>query len=241
MLLPILANTRTISSAAPLHKSRDSCDHSYYLITSAKTDSATNPKTAVLTTIITSLVSLLLLFIIGFAFWRLQQLSEIARWHEQENMPRELRWASLFASEQAINCETPVPLNGIPDQIYQTLFGQLVVVDNKTRNREVVYDSDILQLSTYRLILKNTTQTEFAGHRIRSHGYVRLSTPEKIHYERIVLLEDDEVIGYYRRYRELLAEQEQPEFTDNPGLCRQCGHRRVCLAALDGEPKEEAV
>jgi hypothetical protein len=186
-----------------------------------------------LTVLVTWLVLLVLIIVISYAFWRQSKLHQLGQWSAQENMPWELRRAALFASEQPLQCETPVPLSGIPDQIYRTLFGRLILVDSKTRSRAVVYEADIVQLSVYRMIIENTSQAPFAGRRVKTHAYIRLSTPEEVCYQRVSLLDNTVIIDHYQRYQELINEEREPDFADNPALCWQCSHRRVCPAMLD--------
>ncbi|WP_207461290.1 PD-(D/E)XK nuclease family protein [Azospirillum sp. SYSU D00513] len=124
-------------------------------------------------------------------------------WLYLEGLPQELRTASLLLSEQEIRTHLPVPLHGIPDQVFLTAEGLMVVVDTKTRPLARVRFSDVVQLSTYALILASTTDPRLAHRRVAAHGYVRLVSGVDVRYERVALLPAAEVVGiwcdYWRR------------------------------------------
>lgn len=101
-------------------------------------------------------------------YWRRKTTDDAGRWYEEERMPTELRNAVIFMNEQALSLSSPVRLSGRVDQVYLLPSGLLVPVDTKVRERHRVYDSDIMQLSMYAMILAHTS-----GRRVSNAGYVR--------------------------------------------------------------------
>lgn len=97
------------------------------------------------------------LFIGAAAKWRRFATDDAGKWFEDERMPAMLRNAVLYMNEKSISMAKPVHLEGRVDQVYLLESGMLMPVDTKTRDRHVVYDSDIMQLSMYAMILAYTT------------------------------------------------------------------------------------
>lgn len=121
------------------------------------------------------------------------ETENVQDWKDRENMPSELRWASLFMNEQTIRMERPVRLVGRVDQVYRTQDDLLVPVDTKTRTQHRVYDSDIVQVSAYAMILRSDPTL-----RVANHGYVRTvvfdeQNKKTIRYHRVRLLSSAQV------------------------------------------------
>lgn len=124
------------------------------------------------------------------------------RWHRAEAMPGELRTAELVLSECPIWTYTPLPLQGVPDQVYEALNGDLILVDTKNRRVPRVYFSDIVQLSVYRLILRHTRFAPVAGRSVRGYAYVRCQWGRAVQYLPAQLLADEQVLAFALRYLE---------------------------------------
>lgn len=58
--------------------------------------------------------------------WRKRGIGDTWAWWKSENMPPELRSATLFLSEQDVSTTLPVPMHGRVDQVYQTKRGILI-------------------------------------------------------------------------------------------------------------------
>lgn len=111
----------------------------------------------------------------------------VSDWRNAENMPIELQRAVVFMNEQDIHMTEPVRLHGRVDQVYLTNSRLLVAVDTKTRNRHRTYASDVLQLSLYGVILRQSALP------VANYGYIRtvvyLSDARKsVRYHRVRLL-----------------------------------------------------
>lgn len=99
-------------------------------------------------------------------------------WLCQENMPQQLRKAKLLMNEEFISNDL---FNGKVDQVYQLKNNILIIVDTKTHAKVTL--SDILQLSIYRYILKDTK------HLISDFAYVRHAVNNQIFYTKVKLLD----------------------------------------------------
>ncbi len=69
------------------------------------------------------------------------------RWLRHQNMPAELANGRLALSEREVRTSVPVPLRGVPDQVFLSDAGVLVPVDTKTRRLPLVFMRDVVQLS----------------------------------------------------------------------------------------------
>jgi len=124
------------------------------------------------------------------------------RWQRAEAMPAELRTADLVLSECPIRTRYPLPLCGQPDQVYQALNGDLIVVDSKTRRVPRIYLHDIVQLSVYRVILRHGGFPPVAGRPVRPYGYIRCQWGGAVRYLPAPLLSETQVLALALRYLE---------------------------------------
>lgn len=116
-------------------------------------------------------------------------LKRLAKWWWQieEGMPAELAAGRLLLSERPVWTVYPIPLYGIPDQVYATPDGALVPVDTKARLRGSVSVRDIVQLSVYRAVFAYTDHPLLRGRSIRSYGYIRFARGGHVRYVRVTL------------------------------------------------------
>lgn len=155
------------------------------------------------------------------------------QWLDGEHMPRELRDATLVASERSLRIRVPVALHGDPDQVYRTAEGRMIVVDTKARLYGKVYPRDIVQVSVYAFMLKRGALPVATSALHETYGYVRLKSPAGVRYERVRLLRDQEVLVLYQRYQDLRARQGAPaQFSPTEKRCSYCDRRRVCPRSL---------
>jgi hypothetical protein len=131
-------------------------------------------------------------------------------WQRAEAMPAELRTADLVLSECPIWTRRPLPLSGQPDQVYEALNGDLIVVDSKTRRVPRVYLHDIVQLSVYRVILRHCDFPPVAGRPVRPYGYVRCQWGRAVRYLPARLLSEQQVFGLALRYLETRRQRPRP-------------------------------
>jgi CRISPR/Cas system-associated exonuclease Cas4 (RecB family) len=153
---------------------------------------------------------------------------ETRRWRSKEPLPQELAGARLWASEKEFRCNRPIRLRGRVDQVYRTRERILVPVETKRRQRQVVYESDRLQLSQYRLLLLHRFAAIFMPTAVAGYGYVRLVTPEGLHYERVELMTTEEVARVYDRYLDIMSGKTKPHYCDAIRFCDSCAYRQYC-------------
>ena len=114
-------------------------------------------------------------------------------WRDKECMPRELHTASIFMNEEPISCLKPIPIHGQVDQVFHTSRGKLIPLDTKTRAHHSIYESDIVQLSTYAVALRQM----FPGMPV-PHGYIRTVIVghgfKSVRYHRVKLLSESQVV-----------------------------------------------
>lgn len=133
-----------------------------------------------------------------------RKMNAIEMWWESENMPRELRGATLFLNEQDISTTEPAALHGRVDQVFKTVKEVLVPVDTKTRGSTCIFKSDIIQLSVYRVILEAKYGSQY---KVSRRGYVRVviqsGEEECVIYMPVELLPERKVVALWHRYNAL--------------------------------------
>lgn len=127
------------------------------------------------------------------------------RWEVEEGIPAEIRRGRLLLSERPVWSEYPIPLYGIPDQVYEVAGSSLLVVDTKVRPRPAVSIRDAVQLSVYRAILTYTRHPLFKGRTTQPYGYLRFCWNGCVRYMRLQLYSVDAVMRLALAY--LQAEQ----------------------------------
>jgi len=142
------------------------------------------------------------------------------------NMPSELRKSKLLASER----DGRAVLDGRrivvrPDQVYQTEWRTLVVVETKTRLRLITYDYDIIELSLQRLSWQQK------GRQVEPYGYVRLVHrfgAAKPQYRKVDLLSEQDLVRLVHRYEGIVSGDIKPAQQTSAKACQGCSHRKVC-------------
>lgn len=141
-------------------------------------------------------------------------------------MPPELRAGALLMAEpKPLFFHGAVSLVAKPDRAYRTPDGRIVLVELKTRERHVVYDSDVIELSVQRVVVQANRLGE-----VSDHGYVvtqsRFTGDRKTH--RVSLLSQAQTIDPAKRYLAIKRGAIDARRTDVIGKCRKCGHVAIC-------------
>ncbi len=124
-----------------------------------------------------------------------------------------------YRLEHFLKITRPVPLCGKPDVVWLNRQGTLIVGDYKSRLHHQVYDSDIIQLSVYRLLLEKSQQKPVAD-----YGYIHFQG----HSIKAKLLSEREVIALYHRYSQIIEGQVKSEKTACKNFCKHCSHQKIC-------------
>lgn len=175
----------------------------------------------------TAALIIVLLGYAAFLIWSKRRRRRMATsFFVDDNTPIELRESTLYGSEVYVSCVKPVPLGGVYDQLYQTISNNLILADTKTRNKPYVYESDVIQLSAYRVILENSV--EFNNRRIANYGYMRLVCKGVTHYKKVDLMTEEDVVALYDRREALYAGSIDPDKASTPGKCTKCHQLPHC-------------
>lgn len=141
-------------------------------------------------------------------------------------LPREFRSAELVSSEGKLVGYAPARIAGVPDREYKTLDGHHIPLEFKRRSQPRAYLSDVIQLSTYRMIRAAN------ANKVADHGYVVVIDPttrEKTPI-RVDLLQNEVMMRLLDRYLGIKRGQINPTRTPHKSLCRQCEYRPECEA-----------
>lgn len=151
-------------------------------------------------------------------------------WEYLENLPAELVGARLVLSETLLRCSAPVALSGKADQGYLTTAGLLVLVDSKHRQVARVEPDDVLQLSTYRTLIRHAPGWEAMRDRVAGHAYVRIEDANHgVTYLRTPLLNDAAVMRAHARVVALRAGRvDQLALRPSRRVCGTCVGQAEC-------------
>lgn len=93
-----------------------------------------------------------------------------------DGMPTILHNSVCIMNETSISMTVPFPLRGRVDQVFQLPDDTCVLVDTKRRERYATYESDLVQLTAYALILAMN------NYQVRAIAYVRCVTNHGVKY-----------------------------------------------------------
>ncbi|WP_346353737.1 CRISPR-associated protein Cas4 [Azotosporobacter soli] len=147
-----------------------------------------------------------LLILLGFAAWLRRSL-----------LRRRLR---PWQIERTICIETPVELIGRPDVVWLDGTGRLVVGDYKNRSGPQVFESERIQLSAYRFLLRHSQ-----GRSVAKHGYIHFADGQRV---RVALLTDRQVLRLYRRYQKIISGRSEAQRRERDGYCTYCDYQNDC-------------
>ena len=127
--------------------------------------------------------------------------------------------ARVFAREHQYVLQGDMPLIGKPDLVMQEWGGLLVCHDLKTRKKNRVYDSDVLQLSLYAFILRHATKRKVA-----SYAYIRIKTDQGFFLKKVELTwSDHDIVNLYNRFNLCKMNPEMAHMTAKSYFCKSCG------------------
>lgn len=124
----------------------------------------------------------------------------------------------IYLVEHYMKIDNPIPLCGTPDVVWINKQETLIAADYK--NRFKVYDSDIIQLSVYRLLLERTQRKKVAR-----YGFIHLKNGKRV---KVDLLSNDEVIKLYQRYQGITGGTMRTRYSNSTGYCQYCRYTGNC-------------
>jgi len=156
--------------------------------------------------------------------WRYKKVMEI-RLQEESWLPARLQGAMLKFSEKKFFDGGLYPLVAQVDRAYQTLDGEIILVDFKRRSVKRAFESDMVEISAQRvtLLANGVTQVSRLAYVVVIDPSTDVKTPIPIQ------LEDEEKIrDRQRRFIAISNGKIVPSSTSAAGICRRCGHKRYC-------------
>ena len=145
---------------------------------------------------------------------------------DERGLPRALRGAPIAYAERTFRSHRQKLVARL-DRAYRTDRG-LELVELKTRAGNVVYMSDVIELSVQRIAVQDET-----GQAVASEAWVvvqsSLTGARRPH--RVQLLDDDEVAAMSERYRAIVGNRVgELRPAKSMRQCQQCSHRGRCSA-----------
>ena len=134
-------------------------------------------------------------------------------------LPRELRTAKLVYAERLFRSGGPIRIFARVDRAHRDRAGRLTLVELKTRGRDAIYPSDVIELSAQRAALMAET-----GENVRAQAYVLVqgTVGQGRRTHRVELLTEAQVLALAERRQALLLGEipARPACTD--GICKNC-------------------
>ena len=116
--------------------------------------------------------------------------------------------------------DEPIPIHGTPDAVWIDKDGVLIVGDYKSRTSCKVEDSDIIQLSVYKVLLERTQRRH-----VSNMGYVHFKNRCRV---RVKLLDEKTVIALYDQYQKIVRGKIKAKQTNKSGYCQHCSYSKIC-------------
>jgi hypothetical protein len=151
---------------------------------------------------------------------------------DERGLPRELVGAEIAYAEQTFR-SVRSRLVARLDRAYR-LDGELKLVELKTRPRNVVYMSDIVELSVQRVAVQEQAGVAVSG---EAWVVVQNSITGARRAHRVLLLPRADVVQMAQRYRDVVSGRVPvPSQARSIEQCRKCGHRDDCSARFGERP-----
>lgn len=156
-------------------------------------------------------------------YWRFGRM----RRSTSSSRPMLLAGTRLVYAEQLFRCAITEGwiLSARVDRAYEDLSEQLILVELKTRFADMVYLSDIVELSAQRFAIESgegRRVSEQALVLVKSHRY------SDGRFHQVVLMPQEAIVALAVRRERLLIGMDVPKFSSSLRLCSQCGFRFEC-------------
>ena len=156
-----------------------------------------------------------------FARRRSSQIDDIER-----GLPAELRGAEIAYAERTFRSHRHHLVARL-DRAYRTPAG-VQLVELKTRPRDAVYMSDVIELSVQRIALEDETGEAVAGEAwvVLQNSWTGTRRPRKVR-----LMATSEVTAIRKRYSDVVQGRVgRPAPARSLSQCSQCSHHASCAA-----------
>lgn len=144
-------------------------------------------------------------------------------------LPQELRTAKLAYAERLFRSGGRIRISARVDRAYRDQAGQLTLVELKTRGRDAIYPSDVIELSAQRVALMAAS-----GEAVSARAYVLVQgiDVEGRRVHRVDLLTQAQVVALAERRLTLLSGEAQARRICIQGLCDGCAFLEPCRKPL---------
>ena len=138
-------------------------------------------------------------------------------------LPAQLKAARLVRVEEDLVADVTLPVLGRADQVYREASGLHIPVELKHRERIVVYDTDVAEVSLRAWLLRQN------GLPTAQRGFVVISVRGQRERRAIEvdLLDDAACEALIERYIDLIEARRRPRRSPGP-KCKTCGHVNYC-------------
>ena len=143
-------------------------------------------------------------------------------------LPRELRGARLLYAEQLFRSTGKTAITARVDRAYRVTSGEIVLLELKTRDRNRVFPSDVVELSAQRAAVELQT-----GEIVAHHAYVAVQCPGNVAQviHRVRLMAISEVVELAARREAIVSGRIAPRYADSVQVCRRCAFAKDCEKA----------
>lgn len=131
----------------------------------------------------------------------------------------------IYLTETYIGIDVPIPLQCYPDRVVWE-NGKLLIEDLKNRKYKTVFETDIIQLSVCKYILKRVQKDG----EVLEKAKLYIQTPNGMEEKYIDLYSDEKVEELYKRYVSLMNKDIVPREIKNINFCKKCPHyQKYCF------------
>ncbi|GMA99328.1 PD-(D/E)XK nuclease family protein [Pelosinus sp. IPA-1] len=127
---------------------------------------------------------------------------------------------SPYMLERFLKITDPIPLCGKPDVVWKTRNGILIVGDYKSRENQQVYESEVIQLSVYKLLIEKTQNIPVAD-----YGFIHFKNK---YMKKVHLMKETEIIALYHSYWDVVNGEVEACVASNENYCQYCSHKHKC-------------
>lgn len=127
---------------------------------------------------------------------------------------------SPYMLERFLKITDPIPLCGKPDVVWKTRNGTLIVGDYKSRENQQVYESEVIQLSVYKLLIEKTQNKPVAD-----YGFIHFKNR---YMKKVHLMKETEIIALYHSYWDVINGEVEACIANNENYCQYCSHKHKC-------------
>lgn len=146
---------------------------------------------------------------------------------DERGLPASLRGARLVYAEKTFRSPGKRLVARL-DRAYE-LGGELVLVEFKTRGRDVVYMADVIELSVQRVALQDESRAPVSK---TAWVVVQDAATGRRASHRVSLMSTQQVMELRDRYLDVNTGKGAPAMAARSDKqCESCGHRSVCAAA----------